>query len=399
MARSPSPRRLLRSDADDDQTRVTYFELFFDLVFVFAITEVSHIVLADPSWLHLGQALFVGVTVWWVWIYTAWITNWLHPDRWQVRAMLGALMMLGLLFAAAIPEAFGARAVLFAVTLVAINLGRSVFTAFAFGRRNLAEAINLIRISTWFAVTGVLWVTGGFVGEHARIVLWLVAFAIDVAGPRCFFWVPGLGPSHVDAWRVSGEHMAERVSLFLIIALGESVIVTGEGFGEHPLTAVNLVAFLAAFASTVLMWFLYFNHAQSFGRLFITRAAQTGLVAQVAYTYVPTLLVIGVVVSAMANGLVLEHPTGRTDGWTALLLNAGSAIYLLGNALFKRATGGQWLVSHLLGLAAFAVLFAIHPLVDAVVLTWLGNAVLLAIVLFDERAFRRWRDRQASLGG
>lgn len=399
MPALPFTSNLLRTDAENPEERVTFFELFFDLVFVFAVTQVSHLILDEPSWTHLVEALVLAVVVWWVWIYTAWVTNWLHPDRGPVRGMLTVLMLLGLLFATAIPDAFGDKAPLFAITLAAMSVGRSAFVIAAFGRRRPEHAINFVRITSWAIVTGALWIVGAYLDEHARLWVWGIAFLIEIAGPRAFFWVPGLGRSRIEAWDVLGEHMSERVSLFLIIALGESVIETGAGFAEHPFTPVSLLAFLAAFAGTVLMWFLYFNHSQSLGSRFIRDAEQTGMVAQTAFTYVPVVLVIGVVLTAVGNGLVLEHPTGGSEPWTAGLLSAGAGVYLLGNALFKRATGGPWLISHLAGAVAFAALYLLHPLMDAVTLSWIGNGVLLVIVVVDELGYRSWKRLQASLGG
>ncbi|HEY0248032.1 MAG TPA: low temperature requirement protein A [Gryllotalpicola sp.] len=394
MPRLPFTRNLLRADSDDDVSRVTYFELFFDLVFVYAITEVTHIVLDSPGWVHLLQAAMLTVVVWWVWVFTAWVTNWLHPDRGPVRALLIVLMGLGLLWATAIPEAFDAKAPLFAILLVTMNVGRSAFTIGAFSGHP-DHALNFTRITTWFAASGVLWIAGAFAPGEARIVLWLIAFAIDCAGPRCFFWVPGLGRSRAEAWDITGEHMAERVSLFLIIALGESIIETGQGFVEQELGAATIAAFLAAFAGTVLMWFLYFNHAQQHASEYIEETDDTGMVAQTGFTYAPVPLALGIIVTAIGNGLVLEHPTGPAEPWAAGLLSIGASVYLVGNAMFKRVTGGRWLMSHLLGVVAFAALYLLHPWLSAVVLSWIGDAVLLLTVLADDLLYRRVERQRA----
>jgi low temperature requirement protein LtrA len=183
--------------------------------------------------------------------------------------------------------------------------------------------------------------------------------------------------------------MAERVSLFFIIVFGETVIVTGTAFSQRPLTWLNGVALLAVFVGIVLMWLLYFNHNQRRGSEYFAKALERGLIAQVAYSYVPAVLVIGIVSTAVADELVLTRPLGPTGVWTAGLLCAGSAIYLLGNALFKRSTGGRWLPGHLVAMVAMVATFALHPLVNPLTLSWIVTAVLLIVVGSDEVAARR----------
>jgi len=380
---------LLRPSKGDAAHRVTYIELFFDLVFVFAITQISHILIHHQSGVSLVHTLMLALVVWWAWVYTTWATSWLNPERGWVRALLLTLMVLGMLMSSAIPEAFTSKALLFAIALVALHLTRSIFTIFVFARQRPDHAVNFVRITIWHAVPGALWIWGALAPEDQRLWIWLAALLIDYAGPRLRFWVPGLGGSSLDTWNVSGEHMAERVSLFLIIALGESIIVTGTTFSSGELTWLNGFAFLAAFASTVLMWLLYFNHSQRRGSDYISRAGERGMIAQTAFTYVPLFLILGIVLTAVADGLVLRQPLGPTGIWAAGLLCGAAAVYLLGNALFKRATGGRWLPSHLIAILALAVVFAAHPLTSPIVLSWVTNAVLVVVVIFDEMASRR----------
>jgi low temperature requirement protein LtrA len=382
---------LLRPATGEAAHRVTYIELFFDLVFVFAITQISHILIGERSGSNLVHTLVLALVVWWAWVYTTWATSWLDPERGWVRALLLVLMALGMLMSSAIPGAFTDKALLFACSLVAFHLSRSVFTIFVFARRQPDHAINFVRITIWHAVPGALWIWGALAPEDLRLWIWLIALAIDYAGPRARFWTPGLGASGLETWNISGEHMAERVSLFLIIALGESIIVTGATFSTGALTWLNGVGFLAAFVSTVLMWLLYFNHSQRRGSEYIARAAERGMIAQTAFSYVPLLLILGIVLTAVADELVLREPSGPTNAWTAGLLCGASAVYLLGNALFKRATGSPWLFSHLVAILVLAAVFAAYPLTSPLVLSWITNAVLLVVVIFDEASSRRHR--------
>lgn len=382
---------LLRPQHGSDAHRVTFVELFFDLVFVFAVTQVSHILLTHQNIADLVHTVILVTVVWLLWINTAWATNWLNPERGWVRGMLICLMLAGMLMASAIPQAFGDKAVLFAIAMVSMQLGRSIFTALAFARTRPAHAMNFVRIGIWESLTGVLWIGGALAPPDLRIWIWLIALLIDVAGPRARFWVPGLGGSGLDTWNVTGEHMAERVSLFLIIVLGESIIVTGSSFAEAPFEWPYVLAFLSSFASTVLLWLLYFNHGQQGGSEFISRATENnrGLIAQVAYTYIPLLMVLGIVLTAVGDGLVLRDPNEPTDPWAAGLLCGAAALYLLGNAFFRRSVGGPWLIGHLVGAVVLAALSAAHPLLSSLALVWLVNLVLLLVVIADEVVWRR----------
>jgi low temperature requirement protein LtrA len=389
-------RDLLRPAGGDDAHRVTFIELFFDLVFVFAVTQVSHHLIASPTPLGLVQTIILTMAVWWVWVDTAWVTNWLNPEQPRVRGLLIALMLGALLMSSAIPEAFGEKGVLFTVSLVAIQLVRGTFTVLAFARHRRDNALNFARITIWAAASGVVWITGAFLPAEPRLWVWLVAIAIDFSGPIGRFYVPGLAASDTRTWDVSGEHMAERVSLFAIIALGESIVVTGATFGHLPFSGESLLAFFAAFASTVLMWLIYFNHAQRSGSEHIVHSADRGAVARVAYTYIPVILVIGIVLAAVGDALVLESPSGRTETWPALLITGSAAIYLLANVLFARSIGGPWLVTHLSAIALLVLLALLATLLNALILSWLVNGVLLLVVIADELLFRRKRQHSTA---
>ncbi len=215
-------------------------ELFFDLVYVFAITQLSHLLLDHPTVGGVLETLFLLLVVWWAWQYTTWFTNWFDPDALPVRLMLGAVMLASLVMSVAIPEAFGERGLMFALAYVAIQLGRTVFAVLALGTSvGTSHPLSggFRRILAWFAAAGVLWVAGGLVEGEARYVLWLLALGLDYAGPAAHYRTPGLGRSHTEEWIIEGAHFAERCQLFVIIALGESILVTGTTFGEAEVSA------------------------------------------------------------------------------------------------------------------------------------------------------------------
>lgn len=381
---------VLRDDESEDAAKVGWVELFFDLVFVFAVTQVSHVLIAHPDGTYLARALVVGAAVWLVWSFTMWVTNFLDPQRASVRTMLMVLMALGLVMSSAIPEAFGDKALVFALAYLAMQLGRTAFTAFALGRVWPENALGFVRIFVWEAVAGVGWVAGALADEHARLWWWVAAVLVEYASMRAMFWVPGLGASSAAMWTVRGEHMAERVGLFVIIALGESIIVTGSAFAELPVTWLNVASMGAAFVSTVLMWLLFFDRTERAATERFAARDEPGMVAQTAYTYVPVVFVFGIVLTAVADELVLLSPREPEHGaWTAGLVCGAAAVYLLGNALFRRATGGRWSAPHLLGVVALAALFAIRETMSPLTLNWVSNGVLLVVILGDVLVARR----------
>ena len=177
---------------DGHEQKTTTLELFYDLVFVFAITQVSHFLLEHLTWEGAGQAALVLLVVWWSWNYTTWVTNELDPESIVVRMLLIGLMLASFLMAVAIPEAFGDRALLFAGAYVAIQVGRHTFLTFVAAGPGTVERERAGRILIWFVVAGVLWIAGGMAEGPPRTMLWLIALAIDYGGPLCTFWVPGM---------------------------------------------------------------------------------------------------------------------------------------------------------------------------------------------------------------
>ena len=250
----------LRDASEHADHRVNAMELFLDLVFVFAVTQLSHYLLHHHTILGALQTLVMFLAVWWGWIYTAWATNWLDPDRAPVRLALSMVMLLSLILSSAIPGAFGPYGLPFALAYVAIQVGRTAYTAWAKGEWRRGGSINMTRATLYFVAAAPLWIAGGFDGDpQRRLAWWGAALAIEYAGPLTFFAVPGLGRSTPDEWQISGAHMAERAGLFIIISLGEGILVTGATFAELERTAPAVPAFLSAFVASVALWWIYFD--------------------------------------------------------------------------------------------------------------------------------------------
>jgi low temperature requirement protein LtrA len=348
--------RLLRTRKEHEHNKVDFVELFFDLVFVFAITQLSHSLLAHMTIEGAVQTTLLLMAVWWVWIFTAWVTNWLEPHNPPVRLMLFALMLAGLVLSTSLPKAFGERAIPFALAYVFMQVGRSLFTLWALRQHDTANFRNFQRISVWLILAGCFWIGGAFQEGNTRLALWLLALGIEYVSPSLGFWTPGLGRSTTEEWEVEGGHLSERCGLFIIIALGESILVTGATFANLTWTTPTLIAFISSFVGSVTMWWIYFNRGAETGSEKIAATTDPGRLARVAYTYIHLLLVAGIIVVAVADELVLAHPLGHTAPKALIAIVGGPALYLLGNILFKRAVAGVFAVSHVVGLLLLAAL-------------------------------------------
>ena len=193
-----------------------------------------------------------------------------------------------------------------------------------------------------------------------------MALGLEYLGPWQGFRVPGLGRSRTEEWDVEGGHLAERCSQFIIIALGESVLVTGATFGNLHWSGAVLLGFAANLVGSIAMWWIYFDRAVERGSAHIVRAADPGRLARLAYTYVHLLIVAGIIVEAVSDDLVLVHPDGlAATPFIACTLGA-PAVYLVGNILFKWPIAGIPPLSHLVGLVLLGLLipfaWALSPL-------------------------------------
>ncbi|MBX9710757.1 MAG: low temperature requirement protein A [Xanthobacteraceae bacterium] len=363
--------------------RVTYVELFFDLVFVFAITQISHTLLAHFTPIGVLQTAILFLAVWWVWIYTTWITNWLDPERTPVRLMLFGLMIAGLLLSTSIPKAFESRGLAFALAFVVMQVGRSVFTYLSIPKSQPAWRMNLLRITIWLSCSGVFWIAGGFADSAARLVLWAIAVAIEYAGPAMRFRCPGIGASSLQDWDVEGGHLAERCAGFIIIALGESIVVTGATFAESEWTAAVMIAFAVALIGSIAMWWIYFHLGAEAGSDRISESEESGRLARIAYTYMHLPIVAGIVVSAVGDEVLLAHPDGHTDMRAVLSIIGGPLVFLIGTILFKRVIRGLFQLSHLVGIGLLIVLIPLAHFFSPLELAALTTLVLLIVAAWE----------------
>jgi low temperature requirement protein LtrA len=382
---------LLRRQRAQEHSRVTYVELFFDLVFVFAVTQLSHALLEHLTLQGALQTGFLMLAVWWLWINVSWATNWLDPEKAVVRLMLVALMLAGLVLSSSIPRAFEDRAQAFAVAYVLMQVGRTLFMLWALKGHSPGNYRNFQRIMAWVLLAAALWIAGAHAGGGWRTGLWGLALALEYASPWFGFWTPGLGRSTTADWDVEGSHMAERCGLFIIIALGESILVTGATFAKLAWTAETAAAFAVAFTGSVAMWWVYFNIGAERGSRLIAGSDDPGRLARIAYTYLHIPIVAGVIVAAVADELVLAHPRGHIEASAAAAILGGPALYLVGNALFKRTSAPHVPLSHLVGLGLLAMLIPVCGLLTPLVLSAGATAVLIVVAVWEWLSLGRRR--------
>jgi low temperature requirement protein LtrA len=380
---STRPTSFLREGSREgaDRHRVTNIELFFDLVYVFAVTQLSHYLLNHPTAQGAFQAALLLGLVWQAWIYTTWLTNWLDPDRDSVRLMLVCLMLLSLVMSAALPEAFEGRGMLVAISYAAIQVGRSVFAVVVL--RGEALFSNYLRLLVWCVVSSFLVVLGGVCHGHSRELCWVAALAVDVVGGIVGFYTPGRGRSDTHDWTIDGGHFAERCQGFVIIALGESIVVTGTTLSGLSFNAWTTGAFVAAFVGAVALWWVYFDRSAEAGARMIAASDDPGRLGRSAYIYTHPIMVAGVIVTAAADERVLAHPSqvaGYVTGWMAL---GGTALFLTGHVLFKLEVWRQVPWSRVVAAVVLLLLVPLAPHLPALWLGTLGCAVVVALVVSD----------------
>ncbi len=373
-------RNLLRPPGGS--VRVTNVELYFDLVFVFAVTQLSTYLVRHPDATGALRGALLLAMVWLLWVYTTWVTNWLDPDRIPVRVMLLALTLGSLVISAALPEAFGGRGLAVGVAYAVIQIGRSIFAVVALRGHRLQR--NFQRILAWCMVSGALAVAGGCVTGPARGALWLAAVGVDVLGGVVGFYAPGLGRSRTRDWAIEGNHFAERCQAFILIALGESIVVVGAALSRLSSVSVREIAtFLAAFGSSVALWWLYFDRSAEEGARVLATSDDPGRLGRSAYHLIHPFMVAGIIVVAAGDKVALDNPAAVGQAPVAWMLLGGTALFLAGHAAFRTALWGRVPWAKLGGLVLTALLGLVAPHVSALVLSACAAAVLLAVAATD----------------
>ena len=381
-ARSGRFRPVLR-----EGERVTALELFFDLVFVLAITQCAALMAADPSWAGLGRGLLVLAVLWWAWVGYAWLTSVVDPDEGVVRlAMFGAMAAL-LVAALCIPEVFGGSAALFAAAYAAVRAGQIVLFALAWrGDPALLRSITALAASTAVGV-GLIAVAAAFDG-YVQGALWVAAVVFDFAGP--FFFGS-------EGWRLEPRHFAERHELIIIIALGESIVAIALGAGVE-VGAGEVVAACLGIAVAAALWWLYFDVVALVAARHLAAAPRGRIqneMARDSYSYLHYFMVAGIVLVALGLKKTLAHHEDPLGTVLAAALLGGAAAYLLAHIAFRlrntMTLNRQRLVAAILLLALIPAGARMPALATLAVLTGILTALIVYEVVRFGEARRRIR--------
>jgi low temperature requirement protein LtrA len=317
------------SQQDD---RVKPLELFFDLVFVFGLTQVTTLLSAHPTWGGLLRGILVLGAIWWAWAAYAWLTNTLNPEEGIVRIAMFVVMAAMLIVALAVPEAFDEHGVIFGVAyLVVREMHLALYALAARGDHDLAGAV--LRMTPSSTISGVLILTAGFLEGDQRTALWIVALAIDYLGV-----IVGRG----QGWRLSPGHFAERHGLIIIIALGESVVALGVGAAGTPLSAGAITTAVVGMTIATALWWTYFDWVAIVVEQQLRRAigAAQATLARDAYSYLHFVMVAGIVLFATSLKKTLAAYDEQLDPVPVATLCGGLALYLLAHVLLRLRISG-----------------------------------------------------------
>jgi low temperature requirement protein LtrA len=372
--------------AAEEERRTSYLELFFDLVFVFALTQVTALLLADGSAAGFARAALVFGLIWWAWGGYAWMTNAVDIDSTGVRLVFMLATAGSFFMAVAVPHAYGSEGAWFAVPYVVIRMIQ--LGLYIWGLRSDHDhQAAILKLAPWFAVAPLIVLVGGLVDDPLRSWLWAASLVIDVGGALA------VGTA---GFRVSPSHFAERYALFVIIALGESIVAIGLGVEELDRDVTFAVAVAVAFAGAATLWWSYFD----FAALAMERAlhrtppAARGPFARDVFSIFHYPIVLGIVFFAVAAKKTLEHPSDPLSGHGRAALGLGVAVYLLGFALGRWRSIRRLAWERIAGAAGALVAVVLLDGLDAL---WLLAAVVGVLALCTAAESARLHDIRARL--
>jgi low temperature requirement protein LtrA len=365
--------------------RVTALELFFDLVFVLALTQCTALMAADPTWQGLARGLLVLAVLWWSWVGYAWVTSVLDPEEGAVRIAIFVAMTAFLVAGLCVPDAFGDDAFAFACAYAIVRIAHIwLFLIASRDEPELRRSVTGLAASTTTGIT--LLIVASFTDGWWQGAVWALALVLDVGAPL-LFWSAG--------WQLVPAHFAERHGLIVIIALGESIVAIGVGSNAVVDLGVVVAATLGV-AIAAALWWLYFDVIAWLAERSLSRATpgrEQNELARDGYSLLHFPLVAGIVLAALGLKKTLEHVDDPLDAVPAAALVGGIALYLLGHVAFR------WRVVHslsgqrLAGALAMLALFPLARALPAVATLALAFVVLCAVIAYEVTRFAETRER------
>ena len=365
--------------------RVTPLELFFDLVFVLALTQCTARMAATPSWQGVAQGLLVLGVLWWSWVGYAWLTSVVDPEEGTVRIAMFVAMAAFLVCALCVPEAFGSDALLFACAYGVVRTAHIwLFTLASREDAELRHSVVGLGVSTAIGV-GIL-VIASFTDGALQGALWALAIVLDAGGPLLF---------GADGWKLVPGHFAERHGLIVLIALGESIVAIGVGAGHRLTTGVVTAAVLGMVVAAA-MWWMYFDVVAIVAERRLSRAAvgrEQNEIARDSYSYLHFFMVAGIVLLAFGLKQTLGHVGHPLKLVPAVALLGGTALYLLAHVAFRlrnvHSLNRRRLACALLLLALIPAGIALASIATLAILA----ALLTALIAYEALRYADARDR------
>jgi low temperature requirement protein LtrA len=371
--------------AVDHEHRVTPRELFFDLVFVFAFTQVATLLADNPTFAGIGRGVLVLAALWWAWSAYAWLTNNLDPEESVVGAALLVALIAMFVAALVVPGVFANEGVLFgAAFLVVCAMHLGLYALAGRGNHDLLAAV--LRLAPWTLLGATLIFVAGF-ADGARTWLWLAAIVCTYVGGVL---------SGSTGWLVHPSHFAERHGLVLIIALGEAFIAIGIGATGTGIGLGEVVAAVLGLLVATSFWLAYFDFFSIRGERLLGDAQGTERVALArdAYTYLHFPMIVGIVLFAFAMKIIVGHAGGELDSVAAFALCGGCALYLLTYSAIRMRVERRRRVSRgrLVAALLFLLLLPVAMMVPALAALALVTAVWAALHTYE---LVWWREARA----
>lgn len=371
---------MVESTSEPARREVTPLELFFDLVYVFAIGRLSHQLLAHPTWTGAAQTLVLYLAVYAAWAYTTWAVTLVPAEDPRTRRMLLAVTLVGLFMNAAIPRAFGDAGWVFVATFLLIHLGRTVWLL----RVGLDEVNqeHFVRVLVWFVAAAPLWLTGAALSGGVRLAWWAAATVVELAGTWTAHPLPG---RRLESRQVgfAGGHLLERGRLFMIVALGETVMTTGTALTAAPYEPMTLLTAGVALTGTIALFWLFFSRSERVVRHYQRtedpmRAGRSGVISLMVS-------VAGLIAVAVADERVIAHPMGQAGPTTNLMLFGGPVLFIAtqtwhGATLFDDL---HW--SRLLALSALVIAGMLTLAAPAYLPAIIAAATVVTLAAFEGR--------------
>jgi low temperature requirement protein LtrA len=367
----------------EEERKTSYLELFFDLVFVFAFTQVTALILEDTSVQGFLRAALVLAMVWWAWSAYAWMTNAIDIENVVTRLLVFAAMAAGFFMALSVPDAFQDEAAWFAVAYFVVRVLNSALYAWGV-RGNRRQLAAVLRLQPWFVLAAAVALAGGFVDADYRAWFWLASLAIDVVGT--------LTAARAE-WGVSPSHFAERYALIVIIALGESIVAIGIGPSGLERDATYAASVVVAFAGVAALWWAYFDFTAIAAARSLRRASALArsVLARDVFTFFHYPVVLGIILYAVAAKKTLEHPLDPLSDAGRWALGLGIASFLAAFALMRYRVIRRIAWERLAAGAVAVVVAVTLESADAIVTLGVVVALLVLSVAVETARLRVFR--------